>query len=277
MICNKCGCENNYFSVILDGNGYTILCQKCYRKIFQGKQPIGNVFWCGEFNFKLINISEQQIPKKQKIVYQMFGKRIKDLTKEELKEYKKVIKKRNYKNYYKKKGYDNCFTVKTFGKRKKDLNQEEMREFWRIQQRISRQKRNPYLIYEDNNITKEVLDIIKVNDFVKINTWKRPMKVIAVSENFIIMWRKHFKTFGYSILEKFKRGYSHNLVYGDENCGFSFNDFVCGPDNYYCKFDYSNKQDCEKALTELENGDLEVSTRHGWGVYYIEIKQGEEK
>ena len=132
-----------------------------------------------------------------------------------------------------------------------------------------------YNKYEHKDITKELLDTIKVNDFVKINTWKRPMKVIAISENFIIMWRKHFKTFAYSILEKFKRGYSHNLI--NDNCGFSFDDFVCGPDNSYCKFDYSNKDDCEKALEELENGNLEVSTRHGWGVHYIEIKKVEEK
>ena len=34
----------------------------------------------------------------------------------------------------------------------------------------------------DTEITKEVLDNIKVGMLVKINDWKRPMKVVGVSE-----------------------------------------------------------------------------------------------
>jgi hypothetical protein len=48
-----------------------------------------------------------------------------------------------------------------------------------------------YEVYDKPNITKELLNTIKVGDSIKVNTWKRPMKVIAVSENFFIMWKPH--------------------------------------------------------------------------------------
>lgn len=130
-----------------------------------------------------------------------------------------------------------------------------------------------YLVYEKENITKELLDSIEPNDSIKINTWKRPLKVIAVSENFIIMWKKHFDTYVYSILEKNKRGHEHNLCYRP-NVGYMADEFVCGPDDHYGKYEYNNVEECKKALEELESGELEVSTRHGWGLWHLEIKKG---
>lgn len=131
--------------------------------------------------------------------------------------------------------------------------------------------KNKYNIYEKNDITKELLNTIKFGDYIKINTWKMPMKVIATSDNFIILLKKHFDTFAYSIIEKNKRGYEHNLIYRPEN-GFMADEFVCGADDHYCKYNYSNQTECEKALKELESGELEVSQRHGWGIWHIEIK-----
>jgi hypothetical protein len=134
---------------------------------------------------------------------------------------------------------------------------------------------NKYEIYEHPDITKELLNTIKVGDFIKVNTWKRPLKVIAVSENFFIMWRPHFKTWMYSICEKNKRGYAHNMIYRPE-CGFDDDEFVCGADDHFTKYDYSNEKECKKALKELEKGTLEVTTRHGWGIWHLEIKRGKE-
>lgn len=31
---------------------------------------------------------------------------------------------------------------------------------------------------------------------------------------------------------------------------------IRGADNYYCKFDYSKKEECEKALVELNTTDI---------------------
>ena len=133
---------------------------------------------------------------------------------------------------------------------------------------------NQYEIYDKTNITKELLNTIKVGDFIKVNTWKRPMKVIAVSENFFIMWRKHFDTFMYSICEKNKRGYAHNMFYRPK-CGFDDDEFVCGPDNYvFGKYDYNDVDECREALVDLESGEMEVSQRRGWGIWHLEIKRG---
>ncbi len=35
-----------------------------------------------------------------------------------------------------------------------------------------------------------------------------------------------------------------------------------GGDNYYCKFDYSDENECKKAIKELESGDVEISRRN---------------
>ena len=130
-----------------------------------------------------------------------------------------------------------------------------------------------YEIYEKPNITKELLNTIKVGDFIKVNTWKRPMKVIAVSENFFIMWKKHFDTWAYSICEKNKRGYAYNMLYRP-NRGFDDDEFVCGPDNYvFGHYDYSIPEDCEEALKELESGEMEVSQRRCWGISKLQVKR----
>lgn len=52
------------------------------------------------------------------------------------------------------------------------------------------------------NITKEVLDSVKPGDLVKVNDWKKPLKVIAVSDNYFVMARKLFGEWEYSVCEK---------------------------------------------------------------------------
>ena len=132
-----------------------------------------------------------------------------------------------------------------------------------------------YEIYEKENITKELLNTIKAGDFIKINTWKKPFKVIEVSENFFVMCKPHFDTFMYSICEKNKRGYAHNMDYRPD-CGFDSDEFVCGPDDAYTAYDYHNSEECKQALQDLESGELEVSTRHGWGIWHLEIKRAKK-
>ena len=69
-------------------------------------------------------------------------------------------------------------------------------------------------------------------------TWKGQNKrftVIARNDNFIIITRPYNpkKTYEYSILD---------LEYME-----------CNHDNYYCKYDYSNKEECIEALKELQD------------------------
>ena len=51
-------------------------------------------------------------------------------------------------------------------------------------------------------ITKDVLDNIKVGMLVKINDWKRPMKVVGVSENYFCMIQNVCGNICYSVCEK---------------------------------------------------------------------------
>lgn len=103
-----------------------------------------------------------------------------------------------------------------------------------------------YKKYLFNEITKEVLDTIEVGDFVKCNTWQKPMIVVAVSKNYFIMLQKHFGEFAYSICEKLPSKLTHNMY--NKGC------FRIGPDNYYCAYSYYNLKDCEEALIRLEDG-----------------------
>lgn len=104
---------------------------------------------------------------------------------------------------------------------------------------------------------EEKLKSIRVGYLVKINKWKKSMRVKAVSENFIIMSQRAFGTSLYSIIDK------KNLE--------------CGPDNYYGKHDYNNIWECEIALTELENNDLQVSGRRNMDIKSIVVTPGKIK
>lgn len=127
--------------------------------------------------------------------------------------------------------------------------------------------------FEKPNITKELLDTIKVGDKVRINNWRAYFDVVAVSKNYFIMTRPVKDTFLYSICEKNKRGYEHNLCY-QPKCGFSSDEFVCGADDHWCKYDYSKKNELKLAIKELEEGELKVSTKRGLGIKKIYIKRG---
>lgn len=108
---------------------------------------------------------------------------------------------------------------------------------------------NKYEIYGINQITKKLLDEIQVGDLVKINSWGSPMRVLAVSDTHAIMVRRHPKyEFSYSILEKVPASYSRNNWYEGQ--------FRCGPDNYYCFYDYNTLDGCHKALLRLKDGLL---------------------
>ena len=89
----------------------------------------------GEVNF----VAEEETA----LVHEMFGKKYRDLTDEELKEYERVRNKKYYQEHYAQfhKKYDTSLSVKMFGKRLKDLNPEESREYYKQRQRASRERK----------------------------------------------------------------------------------------------------------------------------------------
>lgn len=59
---------------------------------------------------------------------------------------------------------------------------------------------NDYIKYE--HVTKELLDTIKVGDLIKVNGWKKPLRVRAVSDNYFVIASKMFDKWDYSVCEK---------------------------------------------------------------------------
>lgn len=120
-------------------------------------------------------------------------------------------------------------------------------------------------------INKEILDEIKVGDFVRINGWKKPMKVVGVSKNYFCMIQKNFGKLYYSVCEKKPwNGIRYNNMVGGM--------FHCGVDNMifgYMDFDYKfdDEKQISKYLQAFESGEIELSQRHGTiPIYDLYIK-----
>ena len=130
-----------------------------------------------------------------------------------------------------------------------------------------------YTHYE--NVTREVLDTIKVGDLIKVNNWKKPMRVKAVSENYFVMTQKQFGNTYYSVCSKLPwDGVRHNYMIGGM--------FHCGPDNwvfgsptsidYDNLYEFENEEGNQKYLQEFERGESEISERRGIAIYDLYVK-----
>ena len=94
---------------------------------------------------------------------------------------------------------------------------------------------NKYQHYYE--INKDILDKIEVGNLVKINDWKRPMKVVGVSENYFCMIQKVCGHICYSVCEKKQwGGIRYNKMLGGHfHCGTG--NMVFGYGNFDYKFD----------------------------------------
>ena len=130
----------------------------------------------------------------------------------------------------------------------------------------------PYRHYTE--ITREILDTIKVGEFVKINDWKRPMKVKAISKNFFVMTKKQFGKTYYSVCSKLPwDGVKHNEMTGGM--------FHCGGDNwifgspltitYEKLYEFDNEESNKKYLQEFEDGKAQISERNGVPIYDLYV------
>ena len=123
---------------------------------------------------------------------------------------------------------------------------------------------------EYTEITKEILDQVKVGDFVKINDWKRPLIVVGVSENYFCMCRNAFGEILYSVCEKKPwNGIRHNSMTGEM--------FHCGTDNMVFGapgFDYkfNDENEIKRYLQMFEYEKIELSHRTSVPIYKISFK-----
>lgn len=128
----------------------------------------------------------------------------------------------------------------------------------------------PYIKHE--NITKEILDTVKVGDYIKINDWKRGMKVRGVSANYFVMSVNAFGKPMYSICEKKPwGGIRHNAMTGGM--------FHCGTDSWIFgapdldSYMFDDEAQTAAYLESFERGESELSPRRAVPILTLEIKQ----
>jgi hypothetical protein len=126
-----------------------------------------------------------------------------------------------------------------------------------------------YITYTE--VTKEILDTIKVGDLVKVNDWKKPMRVKGVSENYAVMVQKQFKDTYYSVISKrpFDKG-NHNAMRTGK--------FHCGRDNWifgsaYFNYNFEDAEAVACYLQEFERGETELSHRSAIPILELHIKR----
>lgn len=130
-----------------------------------------------------------------------------------------------------------------------------------------------YVHYTD--VTREILDTIKVGDLIKVNHWKRPMRVKAVSENYFIMTQNICGDTYYSVCSKLPwDGVMYNSMRGGM--------FHCSTDNmifgsilvadYPDLYKFENEEANQKYLKQFEDGEIELSMRRAIAIYDLYVK-----
>lgn len=125
-----------------------------------------------------------------------------------------------------------------------------------------------YVCY--TNITKEILDFVEVGDLVKINDWKKPLRVKGVSPNYFVMATKQFGVVLYSVCEKKQwGGTQHNAMRGGA--------FHCGRDSWIFGwgdgYNFDDVSLTAEYLESFEKGESELSARSAVPILSIEIKK----
>lgn len=126
-----------------------------------------------------------------------------------------------------------------------------------------------------DNPTREILDTIKVGDLVKINDWKKPMKVKAVSDNYFVMTMKQFNNNYYSVCSKLPwNGVRHNEMTGGM--------FHCGPDDWIFGsplcishenvYEFADDEINRQYLQSFEDERAHISERNGIPIYDLYVK-----
>lgn len=147
--------------------------------------------------------------------------------------------------------------------------------------------KDQYEIHKD--ITKELLDSIKMGDLVKVNDWKKPLRVKGVSENYFVMATHQFGKCVYSVCEKKPReaGIHNEMMLGKFHVGTDHWIFGapvwCDFGDESGKYDFDNTEATAAYLATFELpddfGDIrksEISERSGIPINTLYIKRVQE-
>lgn len=126
-----------------------------------------------------------------------------------------------------------------------------------------------YVTYTE--LTKEVLDSLQVGDLVRVNDWKKPMKIKGVSENYAVMIEKQFGNTYYSVIEKKPRtdGQHNAMRQGYFHCGKD--DWIFGDPEFNYKFD--DVQAISRYLQTFEVGESHLSERNAIPIMQLYVKR----
>lgn len=127
-----------------------------------------------------------------------------------------------------------------------------------------------------DNVTKEILDTIKVGDLIKVNDWNKPMRVRAVSDNYFVMTQKNFGDLWYSVCSKLprKEGSYNSMRGGMFHC--SKDDWLFGSPlqlEYKDLYTFENEEANQKYLQHFEDGKGRLSERNGIAIYDLYVKR----
>lgn len=131
-------------------------------------------------------------------------------------------------------------------------------------------------------VTKELLNSIKIGDLIKINNWKTPLIVRGISDNYIVMSDKD--NCEYSVIEKKPCEYSYNkLIKGTfsaskDDCSFGFIDSKFDFESENMKqYRFDDKEWINEYLNAFEKGrdnsGISLSSRSGISIKTILISK----
>ena len=132
--------------------------------------------------------------------------------------------------------------------------------------------RGEYTLYTHEQISRELLDGIKVGDYVKFDSDRRGMRVWGVSENYILAGTKSFRgQYIYTVIGK-------EQLTGQCNA-MNKNTFVHGPDDrifgylHDHAYELDNEVFVKDYLDAFEKGEVSLSRRRSMSFYSLQIRR----
>lgn len=132
--------------------------------------------------------------------------------------------------------------------------------------------RGEYTLYTQEQITRELLDGIKVGDFVKFDNTRRGMRVWGVSENYILAGTKSFHgQYIYTVIWKVLWTGQYNAMNKDT--------FVHGPDDrifgylHDHAYELDNEEFVKDYLDAFEKEEVRLSYRRSVSIYSLKIRR----